>query len=97
MNTLSKEVIETANTIYGLACGVFTQNSARAARVAHALEAGTAWVRRIVLPSLQLPVLTSIRSTLQVNCYSWFDLAVPFGGSKQSGKRREFGPEALHE
>ncbi|KAK1230877.1 hypothetical protein PQX77_006016, partial [Marasmius sp. AFHP31] len=59
-----EEVIEWANdTTYGLACGLFTQNNARATRVAHALEAGTAWV----------------------NCYSWFDLAVPFGGYKQSG------------
>ena len=39
------EAIEMANdTVYGLACGIFTQNNARATRVAHALEAGTAWV-----------------------------------------------------
>jgi aldehyde dehydrogenase (NAD+) len=42
------EVIEMANdTTYGLACGVFTENSSRAIRVAHALEAGTAWVREM--------------------------------------------------
>ncbi|KAL0068540.1 hypothetical protein AAF712_004254 [Marasmius tenuissimus] len=40
-----EEAIEMANdTSYGLACGIFTQNNARATRVAHALEAGTAWV-----------------------------------------------------
>ncbi|KAF9255421.1 aldehyde dehydrogenase [Marasmius fiardii PR-910] len=40
-----EEVIKMANdTMYGLACGLFTQNGARATRVAHALEAGTAWV-----------------------------------------------------
>lgn len=40
------EVIEQANdTVYGLACSVFSENIGRALRVAHALEAGTAWVR----------------------------------------------------
>ncbi|KAK7441049.1 hypothetical protein VKT23_016833 [Stygiomarasmius scandens] len=40
-----EEVIEMANnTTYGLACGIFTENVSRAIRVAHALEAGTAWV-----------------------------------------------------
>ncbi|THV04186.1 aldehyde dehydrogenase [Dendrothele bispora CBS 962.96] len=40
-----EEVIEMANnTTYGLACGVFTENVSRAIRVAHALEAGTAWI-----------------------------------------------------
>lgn len=32
------------NSVYGLACGLHTQNVSRAIRVAHALEAGTAWV-----------------------------------------------------
>ena len=41
------EVIEMANdTLYGLSCAVFTENSARAHRVAHAIEAGTIWVCR---------------------------------------------------
>ncbi|THU91051.1 aldehyde dehydrogenase [Dendrothele bispora CBS 962.96] len=40
-----EEVIEMANdTSYGLACGVFTRDNSRSIRVAHALEAGTAWV-----------------------------------------------------
>ncbi|ESK94761.1 aldehyde dehydrogenase [Moniliophthora roreri MCA 2997] len=69
-----EEVIEMANnTSYGLACGVFTENNARAIRVAHALEAGTAWV----------------------NCYSWFDKNVPFGGYKMSGFGRELGAESI--
>ncbi|KAL0948759.1 hypothetical protein HGRIS_008890 [Hohenbuehelia grisea] len=39
------EVIEMANdTSYGLACGVFTENTSRALRVIHALEAGSAFV-----------------------------------------------------
>ncbi|KAL0959105.1 hypothetical protein HGRIS_014402 [Hohenbuehelia grisea] len=39
------EVIEQANnTVYGLACAVFTENVSKAIRVAHALEAGSAWV-----------------------------------------------------
>ncbi|KAK1230879.1 hypothetical protein PQX77_006018 [Marasmius sp. AFHP31] len=47
-----EEAIEMANdTVYGLACGVFTQNNARATRVAHALEAGTAWVRHFKSPN----------------------------------------------
>jgi aldehyde dehydrogenase (NAD+) len=42
---LISEAIEMANdTSYGLACGVFTENNSRAIRVAHSLEAGTAWV-----------------------------------------------------
>ncbi|KAK7040691.1 hypothetical protein VNI00_009597 [Paramarasmius palmivorus] len=68
------EVIEMANnTTYGLACGVFTENNARAIRVAHALEAGSAFV----------------------NCYNWLDPNTPFGGYKQSGIGREFGPEGI--
>ncbi|KAJ8483087.1 hypothetical protein ONZ45_g14722 [Pleurotus djamor] len=68
------EVIEMANdTVYGLACAVFTENGSRAIRVAHALEAGTAWV----------------------NCYGAGDVAVPFGGYKQSGIGREMGEYAL--
>ncbi|PPR03693.1 hypothetical protein CVT24_007414 [Panaeolus cyanescens] len=40
-----EEVIEVANdTTYGLGCNVFSQNINRALRVAHALEAGSAWV-----------------------------------------------------
>ncbi|KAF9463983.1 aldehyde dehydrogenase [Collybia nuda] len=39
------EVVEAANnTAYGLACNVFSENLSRALRVAHSLEAGTAWV-----------------------------------------------------
>ncbi|KAL0568354.1 hypothetical protein V5O48_013637 [Marasmius crinis-equi] len=71
-----EEAIEMANdTTYGLACGIFTTNNARVTRVAHALEAGTAWV----------------------NCYSWFEISVPFGGYKQSGVGREFGTEGINE
>ncbi|KAK7453414.1 hypothetical protein VKT23_011679 [Stygiomarasmius scandens] len=51
-----EEVISLANdTSYGLACGVFTQNSSRAIRVAHALEAGTAWVNCYMTVELQVP------------------------------------------
>jgi aldehyde dehydrogenase (NAD+) len=40
-----KEVIEAANsTSYGLGCNVFSENLSRALRVAHQLEAGSAWV-----------------------------------------------------
>jgi len=42
-----EEVIEMANnTTYGLACHIFTENISRGIRVAHALEAGSAWVSR---------------------------------------------------
>lgn len=33
------------DTVYGLASAVFTENVGKAIRVAHALEAGTTWVR----------------------------------------------------
>ncbi|KAG6876991.1 hypothetical protein C0992_011139 [Termitomyces sp. T32_za158] len=40
-----EEVIEAANnTTYGLGCHIFSQNISRALRVAHSLEAGSAWV-----------------------------------------------------
>lgn len=40
-----EEVIEAANdTVYGLGCNVFSENLGRALRVAHQLEAGSAWV-----------------------------------------------------
>ncbi|KAF4566214.1 hypothetical protein EYR40_001975 [Pleurotus pulmonarius] len=40
-----EEVIQMANdSIYGLACAVFTENGSRALRVIHALEAGTGFV-----------------------------------------------------
>ena len=44
------EVVEMANnTTYGLAAHIFTQNVNRAIRMAHAVEAGSAWVRRFAL------------------------------------------------
>ena len=44
------EVVEMANnTTYGLAAHIFTQNVNRSIRVAHAVEAGTVWVCRLVL------------------------------------------------
>lgn len=43
------EAVEAANnTSYGLACSVFSQNGSRALRVAHQLEAGTAWVSHVI-------------------------------------------------
>ncbi|KAH0583245.1 hypothetical protein H2248_011124 [Termitomyces sp. 'cryptogamus'] len=40
-----RRVIEAGNdTAYGLACHIFSQNISRALRVAHSLEAGTAWL-----------------------------------------------------
>jgi len=69
-----EEVIEAANdTVYGLSCNIFSENASRAIRVAHALEAGTAWVNT---------ALTT-------------EVAVPFGGYKQSGIGRELGEYAL--
>ena len=44
------EVLEMANnTVYGLAAHIFTQSTSRSIRVAHALEAGTVWVRRLFI------------------------------------------------
>ncbi|KAF8062483.1 aldehyde dehydrogenase [Lyophyllum atratum] len=51
-----EEVIEAANnTTYGLSCNVFSQNLSRALRVAHALEAGTAWVNSAQDGSVAVP------------------------------------------
>ena len=35
--------------------------------------------------------------TVYVNCYDYFDPAIPFGGYKMSGIGREHGAEAMHE
>jgi len=54
------EVLVMANdTSYGLACGVFTQNTSRAIRVTHALEAGMAFVclRFIILMTQNLSII----------------------------------------
>ncbi|KAG0697387.1 putative 1-pyrroline-5-carboxylate dehydrogenase [Suillus ampliporus] len=43
--TTEEEVVELANdTLFGLACSVFTKDIDRAIRVAHSMEAGTAWI-----------------------------------------------------
>ena len=50
------EAIELANdTNYGLACAVFTQNNSKAIRVAHALEAGTAWINSVTDSDFRVP------------------------------------------
>lgn len=51
-----EEVIETANnTTYGLGCNVFSENISRALRVAHALEAGSAWVNCAQATEVSVP------------------------------------------
>jgi aldehyde dehydrogenase (NAD+) len=89
---LQLEVIELANnTTYGLACSVYSENVSRALRVAHQLEAGTAWVSGYSIRH------GLIRQTdvLQVNCSNVVEYCVPFGGYKQSGIGREMGQYAL--
>ncbi|KAF8629745.1 hypothetical protein AX17_005579 [Amanita inopinata Kibby_2008] len=61
------------DTMYGLNCNIYTENTGRALRVAHAIESGT----------------------VCVNCAGDGDVAVPFGGYKQSGIGRELGQYAL--
>jgi aldehyde dehydrogenase (NAD+) len=43
------------DTAYGLACGVHTRDVSRAIRVAHALEAGTAWVNFHLVADTRIP------------------------------------------
>jgi hypothetical protein len=72
------EVIEMANdSIYGLACGVFTENSSRAIRVAHALEAGIAFVSLTMSTSLLILRLTVCRLTLMVILMFKYPLEAP--------------------
>jgi hypothetical protein len=61
MLTATAEVVQLANdTAYGLAAAVFTQNIKRALKVAHSLEAGTAFVRtKIPFISMLLPTETT--------------------------------------
>lgn len=84
---LLAEVIEAANdTVYGLACNVFSQNISRALRVAHALEAGTAcvctahpWFRllperqycRSIARKWSTTVFRSVGTSNQVSDASW--------------------------
>jgi aldehyde dehydrogenase (NAD+) len=50
------EVVEQANdTSYGLAASVFTKDIDRAIRVAHALEAGTAWINCANQTEISMP------------------------------------------
>ncbi|KIJ59302.1 hypothetical protein HYDPIDRAFT_100940, partial [Hydnomerulius pinastri MD-312] len=77
-----EEVIEQANdTSYGLAASVFTKDIDRGFRVAHALEAGTMWVRP--------------RSLFPINCTNQTEISMPFGGFKQSGIGRDLSEYAL--
>ncbi|KAJ6587442.1 aldehyde dehydrogenase [Mycena vulgaris] len=51
-----EEVIEAANaTTYGLSCCVFSENISRALRVAHALEAGSAFINSAQLVDAAIP------------------------------------------
>ena len=51
-----EEVVRRANdTPYGLAAGVFTQELARAHRVAAALEVGTCWINNYNLSPIEIP------------------------------------------
>ncbi|KAF9563465.1 aldehyde dehydrogenase [Agrocybe pediades] len=51
-----EDAIRMANdTTYGLACHIFTENVSRAIRVAHALEAGTAWVNTAQTTEVSVP------------------------------------------
>jgi aldehyde dehydrogenase (NAD+) len=43
-STLDDAVFKANNTIYGLGAAVFTKDSSKAIRVAHAIKAGTVWV-----------------------------------------------------
>ena len=50
------ELIEQANdTVYGLACGIWTADYRRALRVARAIEAGTVWVNTYKQLSISTP------------------------------------------
>jgi aldehyde dehydrogenase (NAD+) len=86
------EVIEAANSSsYGLGCSVFSENIKRALRVTHELEAGSAWASPIQAQYIALCLLNEF----QVNLAAAPDIAIPFGGYKQSGIGREFGEYAL--
>ncbi|KAF9007190.1 aldehyde dehydrogenase [Cyathus striatus] len=51
-----EEVIEMANdTVYGLGAHIFTENTGRAIRVAHAVEAGSVWVNCAQATEIQVP------------------------------------------
>ncbi|GGK03440.1 aldehyde dehydrogenase [Lentibacillus kapialis] len=51
-----KEVVQLANdSIYGLASGIWTQNLARAHRVAKQIEAGTVWINTYRASAVQAP------------------------------------------
>ena len=50
------DVLRQANdTVYGLACAVFSRDISRALNVAHSLKAGTAWVNCYNMLNSQVP------------------------------------------
>ncbi|KAG1733659.1 putative 1-pyrroline-5-carboxylate dehydrogenase [Suillus paluster] len=54
--TTEEEAVEQANdTLFGLACSVFTRDIDRAIRVAHSIEAGTAWINCHNVPEVNVP------------------------------------------
>lgn len=89
------EAIEVANaTTYGLACSVLTENLSRAFRVAHQLEAGLAFVRRLFSWSHTQLSYVHLHN-LQVNCLLPPDVCMPMMGYKQSGIGVDHGQHAL--
>lgn len=89
-------MIELANdTTYGLAAHVFSENSSRAIRVAHAIEAGSVFVSPVSSSIISMKGWEANVGHIQVNSANTISYAVPFGGYKQSGNGRECGQYAL--
>ncbi|ETZ40191.1 aldehyde dehydrogenase family protein [Mycobacterium intracellulare MIN_052511_1280] len=95
---VSNDMVIAREEIFGpVVCVIPYDDEAEAVRIANDSDfglAGSVWTRDV---PHGLDIATRVRTgTYGINMYM-LDISTPFGGFKQSGVGREFGPEGLEE